>query len=544
MTPVASDLLRRYKERMQSPAYIPSVVQYEMGGGGGTIPAEQSPVPCHARGGIITSSFAPTSTSSPCCENCRPNAGISSCNDRCRDSPSHANTSTSTTASSSSISSTLGGSKTHSFQPVGALRAFGMQLPLDPALHFTDLSFAVLEPRPLTGQFRFSDRTPYTMIHAHRFVFAARSQYFKKQRLPSAPLGSSHFGLGFGHEAGAAVGLAPVISVTDADADSFHELIRFIYTDEITISDKNVDALMLLSHRYAINDLRPLCEEFVWKNMTPANAARFFKLYWNCGAIHEEAIAGFENTSRTGLTPPPATSSASSFSPTTGAYVGIDIAHNEYGNEHKRSSHHLYQHSAVGGIGGGDYASSSTSSQYQQQQQQQQQRAASPPTFMDVEDWVIAAARGQRLVLRFIEEHAAEVLESKTFLSLSEAQVEFLIQLDGLCVREMLVFDACVRWCNDKIIMRTVNVDVPYEHLLRQTMAAFVRHIRFPLMSAHELTTVVVPSKILSNEQVLSVFQFWSLASSNKQQAESAGRLGFRMEFNVQPRLRQMTTSP
>ena len=58
------------------------------------------------------------------------------------------------------------------------------------------------------------------------------------------------------------------IPIADCDVDSFLELLRFIYCDEVKLTECNVSIIMYLSKKYLIPSLSTRCTLFMRQNLT------------------------------------------------------------------------------------------------------------------------------------------------------------------------------------------------------------------------------------------------------------------------------------
>lgn len=62
------------------------------------------------------------------------------------------------------------------------------------------------------------------------------------------------------------------ICIPDAEADSFGEFLRFLYTEECTITGENVMSVVYLSTKYIVPSLKKKCVRFLQKTVTPDTA--------------------------------------------------------------------------------------------------------------------------------------------------------------------------------------------------------------------------------------------------------------------------------
>ena len=84
--------------------------------------------------------------------------------------------------------------------------------------------------------------------------------------------------------------------------------------------------------------------------------------------------------------------------------------------------------------------------------------------------------------------------------------VSFL-KRENLCAEEVHIFDAVKRWAKAKCEEKRLD---PSGEAIREILGDAVDFVRFPTMSQKEFTHHVVPTGILSSDEALEVYQFWS----------------------------------
>jgi hypothetical protein len=95
-----------------------------------------------------------------------------------------------------------------------------------------------------------------------------------------------------------------------------------------------------------------------------------------------------------------------------------------------------------------------------------------------------------------IGQHAGYILSKEEFCSLSKDAVTAIISSNKLCIEEIEVFKAVLRWRD-------------FAPLERQEEAlALMEHVRLPLISAEDLHTIVKPSGLASLEVLLEAMTF------------------------------------
>ena len=115
-------------------------------------------------------------------------------------------------------------------------------------------------------------------LPAHKVVLAASSPYFKASFTSELPGGKS------GNE-------FPVdIPAFLPDIESIEELLNYVYTGEVEISEENAKKLFVVADFYDILSLREACAEFLQINLKPSNclAIQIFAERY-CQSLHEAA---------------------------------------------------------------------------------------------------------------------------------------------------------------------------------------------------------------------------------------------------------------
>jgi hypothetical protein len=108
--------------------------------------------------------------------------------------------------------------------------------------------------------------------------------------------------------------------------------------------------------------------------------------------------------------------------------------------------------------------------------------------------------------LKFIEEHAADVLASDAFVKLSKDRLTVILKDDKLAVDEIEVFKALQRWAEAEVKRSQVEgSDV------KSVVKDLIKYIRFPTMEINQVATVVAPSGLLEQTQLVGLFSFVSV---------------------------------
>ncbi|KAH7721800.1 BTB/POZ domain-containing protein 6 [Aphelenchoides avenae] len=96
-------------------------------------------------------------------------------------------------------------------------------------------------------------------ICAHSQVMATASDSFK----------AMFFG-DFNHER--------MVEIPDASPDGFRALMKYIYMDEMDISEDNVESVIQLANKYLLTGFLEECVEWLARNLTAASVYRFLPL--------------------------------------------------------------------------------------------------------------------------------------------------------------------------------------------------------------------------------------------------------------------------
>ncbi|XP_052078335.1 BTB/POZ domain-containing protein 6-B-like [Mytilus californianus] len=108
--------------------------------------------------------------------------------------------------------------------------------------------------------------------------------------------------------------------------------------------------------------------------------------------------------------------------------------------------------------------------------------------------------------LKFIADDAIDVLKHDDFLLLLSEDLVDILQLDSLCVQEVDIVRAVLKWVDHKLTKSKNKIDgksrraVLLKDGILYTMA-------IPLLSLEEYTSVVIPSSILTDEEQLQIFK-------------------------------------
>jgi len=110
--------------------------------------------------------------------------------------------------------------------------------------------------------------------------------------------------------------------------------------------------------------------------------------------------------------------------------------------------------------------------------------------------------------LAFIEENAAEVFASEGFLKLSKDRLIVLLKDEKLAIEEIDVFKAVQKWAEAEVKRKKAQ-DV------KEAVKDVLKYIRFPAMDIASIASVVAPSNLLEQPQLVGLFSYVSVPDSS-----------------------------
>ena len=115
--------------------------------------------------------------------------------------------------------------------------------------------------------------------------------------------------------------------------------------------------------------------------------------------------------------------------------------------------------------------------------------------------------------LKFIDENPEEVFASEDFLEINNDTLHGILERDSIQTRnceEVLLFKSVIRWAEAECRRRNIE-NTPANH--RLVIDKCLYSIRFPLMTSELFASIVVPTGVLTKEEVISVFQYSNLSA-------------------------------
>ena len=109
---------------------------------------------------------------------------------------------------------------------------------------------------------------------------------------------------------------------------------------------------------------------------------------------------------------------------------------------------------------------------------------------------------------KVVDEQTEEAVKSDEFATIEKSLLEGIVERDTLNIQEIELFKAVNLWATKRCEEQGLSADGSEKR--RILGERIVKGIRFPVMTQHEFAAVVVDCKILSQEETLSVFKYFS----------------------------------
>ncbi|KAL3115645.1 hypothetical protein niasHT_016563 [Heterodera trifolii] len=110
--------------------------------------------------------------------------------------------------------------------------------------------------------------------------------------------------------------------------------------------------------------------------------------------------------------------------------------------------------------------------------------------------------------LRFICQNAARLINLKEFLQIDQNLLCEIFERDQLMIdNEFQLWQAALRWADEKCRQKSIECSAENR---RSALGPALFKIRFPLISAEAFTISIVPSGVLTTEEMFGIYQFYS----------------------------------
>ncbi|CAG2225655.1 unnamed protein product [Mytilus edulis] len=114
--------------------------------------------------------------------------------------------------------------------------------------------------------------------------------------------------------------------------------------------------------------------------------------------------------------------------------------------------------------------------------------------------------------LDFILENADDVFKTEGFLKLSNDNLHTFLSRDDICAFEEEIITAAILWakhhCND-------NKEDTNGQTMRQALGPVIYTLRIPLLSLRKYTDILVKSTILSEDEELGLYKYFTMSNKN-----------------------------
>ena len=134
----------------------------------------------------------------------------------------------------------------------------------------------------------------------------------------------------------------------------------------------------------------------------------------------------------------------------------------------------------------------------------------------------------QKLVDRcwkVIDKQTEEAVKSHEFATMERSLLEAVVVRDTLNIKEVDLFKAVNLWATNVCERQSLTTDG--ENKRRILGESIVKGIRFPVMKQDEFANVVIDSKILTPEEVIAFFKYYSSALNSPMEFSESVRSGY-----------------
>ncbi|VDI74274.1 Hypothetical predicted protein [Mytilus galloprovincialis] len=129
-------------------------------------------------------------------------------------------------------------------------------------------------------------------------------------------------------------------------------------------------------------------------------------------------------------------------------------------------------------------------------------------------------SRGRRLELSsltektpdFIVDSADDVFKTEGFLKLSNDDLYTLLSGEHICAFEEEIITAAIKWPRNKCTQEMVKTN---GQTMRQAFGPVIYTLRIPLLSLERYSDIVVKSRILSEEEELGLYKYFTMSKKN-----------------------------
>ncbi|KAL3090674.1 hypothetical protein niasHS_004466 [Heterodera schachtii] len=109
--------------------------------------------------------------------------------------------------------------------------------------------------------------------------------------------------------------------------------------------------------------------------------------------------------------------------------------------------------------------------------------------------------------LHYIDQNTTALIKSEAFLQIDQDLLCVILERDQLRISEIEIWNAALRWADEQC--RQNEIECCAENR-RKMLGPALSNIRFPLIAKEGFTRTVVPTDVLTTEEVISVYQHYS----------------------------------
>ena len=125
---------------------------------------------------------------------------------------------------------------------------------------------------------------------------------------------------------------------------------------------------------------------------------------------------------------------------------------------------------------------------------------------------------------KVIDEQTVEAVKSDGFATIERSLLEAVVERDTLNVKEVNLFKAVNVWATNECERQGLTAD---GEIKRRILGdPVVKRIRFPVMKQVEFANVVVDSEILTPEEVIAIFKYYSSTQNSPLEFKTTERSG------------------
>ncbi|KAL3085977.1 hypothetical protein niasHS_009019 [Heterodera schachtii] len=111
-----------------------------------------------------------------------------------------------------------------------------------------------------------------------------------------------------------------------------------------------------------------------------------------------------------------------------------------------------------------------------------------------------------RRCLDYIDQNAETLLQSEEFLHIDQNMLCEILERDQLKINdELAIWNAAIRWADERCAQMLIECSAKNR---RDVIGPILYKIRFPLIEKRDFSKIIVPSCVLTMEELLAVFQY------------------------------------